>query len=104
MPKTIKEADVKNKKVLLRVDFNIPISDNGKILDDFRIKAAIPTIQYLIKRKAKIIVISHLGRPDNKYQKSATAPSNHSVKETDCIANIKKLSLRLIAKHLDKYW
>ena len=61
--KTLK--NLKNKKVLVRVDFNVPIK-NGKILDDFRLKAAMSTIKYLQKKKAKIILISHFGNPKSK--------------------------------------
>ncbi|QJG66208.1 phosphoglycerate kinase [Mycoplasma phocoeninasale] len=61
MKKTIKDIQLKNKKVILRVDFNVPISD-GQITNTKRIEAALPTIKYLLEQQAAIIVLSHLGR------------------------------------------
>ncbi len=67
--KTIKNIDLNGKKVLLRVDFNVPINKNGKIEDSTRIYAAIPTIEYLLNQDAKIIIMSHFGRPDGEPKK-----------------------------------
>ena len=65
MKRTVKDlANLKGKVVLLRVDFNVPIDENGKILDATRIVQTLPTIKYLIEKQAKIVLISHLGRPN----------------------------------------
>lgn len=60
---TLKNMPVEGKRVLVRVDFNVPLDKKGKILDDRRIKAVIPTINYLAKKKTIVILMSHLGRP-----------------------------------------
>lgn len=80
--KTLKDFNFKGKRVLLRCDFNVPLNEKGNILDDFRIRQAIPSIEYLIKKGGKILLISHLGRPEGKF--------------------VKKFSLRPVALRLRK--
>ncbi|MDP2652725.1 MAG: phosphoglycerate kinase [Candidatus Omnitrophota bacterium] len=69
---TIRDIDLKNKKVIIRVDFNVPLDKSLKITDDRRIRAALPTIQYALEQKAaKVILMSHLGRPDGQVEEDA---------------------------------
>ncbi|MDP2924211.1 MAG: phosphoglycerate kinase [Candidatus Omnitrophota bacterium] len=64
---TVKDVDFKNKKVIMRVDFNVPLDKQGNITDDTRIKEALPTIKYVLEKGAKkLILMSHLGRPEGK--------------------------------------
>ena len=67
MKKTVRDIDFKNKRALVRVDFNVPMKD-GKITDDFRIKSALKTIDYLMDNGAKVVLMSHLGRLKGTYK------------------------------------
>lgn len=78
---TIRDVPLENQTVLLRADYNVPLLPNGKISDDFRIRSSLPTINYLLERGCKVVIISHLGRPEG---------------------NDPKLSLEPIAAHLAK--
>ncbi|MGD0231596.1 MAG: phosphoglycerate kinase, partial [Syntrophorhabdales bacterium] len=64
--KSIKEVELSHRRVFIRADFNVPMDDQGNITDDTRIKAHLPTINYVIERKGKAILASHLGRPKGK--------------------------------------
>jgi len=81
--KTIKDLDIKNKRVLMRVDFNVPLDENLNITDDIRIKAAVPTIKYAVDNGAKVILMSHLGRPDGKV--------NDKMRLAPCAKRLEKL-------------
>ncbi len=81
--RNIREIGLNGKRVLMRVDFNIPMDKSGNIIDDARIMAAIPTIKYISAQGARLILMSHLGRPDGKRDE--------------------KLSLGPVAVHLEKY-
>src|SRR3989344_8411624 len=64
--RSVKEANVKGKRILVRVDFNVPLK-KGKVVSDKRIREAIPTIKFLLAKKAKVILLSHMGRPDGQH-------------------------------------
>lgn len=80
--KCVEDIDVKGKKVIVRVDFNVPLNAEGKITDDKRIVAALPTIKYLIDNKAKVILVSHMGKPKGEYNpKYSMVPASERLGE-----------------------
>ncbi len=95
--KTVRDIDVNGKRVLMRVDFNVPLDADRHITDDTRIVAALPTIQYLLDHNAAVILMSHLGRPDGKVvDKLRMAPLAQRLSEllhrpvqtaTDCVGS-----------------
>src|SRR5207244_870471 len=72
--KTVEDIDVQGKRVLVRVDFNVPQDETGRITDENRIVAALPTIRYLMEHGAKTVLVSHLGRPKGVTPKYTLAP------------------------------
>lgn len=68
--KTIKEIPIHDKRVLLRADFNVPLSSDGEIESDYRVTQTLPTLEYLLKRHCRVVVIAHLGRPEGKPDKN----------------------------------
>ncbi|MGI6713209.1 MAG: phosphoglycerate kinase [Bacillota bacterium] len=94
---TLQDIDIKDKKVIVRVDFNVPLSEEGKITDDTRIRSALPTINYLREKGALVILMSHMGRPKGQVnEKYRMAPVAAKLEELlgekvyyakDCIGN-----------------
>lgn len=80
--KTIQDTDLKNMRVLMRADYNVPVADDGSIADDYRLQQSIPTIKALLEQNVRLVICSHLGRPEGKPDK--------------------KYSLRPVAKQLSK--
>jgi phosphoglycerate kinase len=105
---SIDDIQVKGKRVLVRVDFNVPVDDNGEITDDRRIKAAVPTIKSLADRGAKVILVSHFGRPkgvpNDKYRMDVMAKrlseiiGKPVVKVNDCIGDETKKAIETLSE------
>lgn len=64
--RSVRDIDLKNKRILMRVDFNVPMDDEGKIIDDTKMTAALPTIDYVLEQGGSLVLMSHLGRPNGK--------------------------------------
>lgn len=96
--KSIKEIkNLRNKKVLVRVDFNVPVGDDGIInkKEDWRIRAALPTIEYLLEKKAKIILMSHLGRPEKSRESTLDVAVDSRLRGNDRMYSLKPVAVRL---------
>ncbi|HDZ75857.1 MAG TPA: phosphoglycerate kinase, partial [Desulfobacteraceae bacterium] len=61
--KTVRDLDIAGKRLLIRVDFNVPMDEEGRITDDIRVRTALPTLEYALQQGARVILCSHLGRP-----------------------------------------
>ena len=72
--RTIRNVPIDNKTVLVRADYNVPQNSTGGISDDLRIRASLPTIEYLLKHHCKVVIMSHLGRPEGREQKYTLKP------------------------------
>lgn len=101
--RTIRQVPIDGKTVLVRVDYNVPLDENGCIHDDFRIKASLPTLRYLLKNHCKVVIISHLGRPNGREEKYSLAPVAKRLSELleqpvrfaeDCVGDAAKQAVK----------
>jgi phosphoglycerate kinase len=105
---SLRDLDVAGKRVLVRVDFNVPLDEDGQVTDDTRVRAALPTLRYLMDEGAKVIIMSHLGRPKGsmKPQYSTAAPGSvlAELLETDVVHTDDCVGwgARKLAKELDE--
>ena len=100
MKKSVRDVDLKNKAVLMRVDYSLPFDINGEIADDRRVRESIPSIQYLLEQNCKIVLISHSGRPKGQYSKDLSLlPAANRLSELlnmevsfadDCVGEVAK--------------
>ncbi|MGV9001548.1 MAG: phosphoglycerate kinase [Candidatus Saccharimonadaceae bacterium] len=72
--RTVKDVPIDNKTVLVRADYNVPLNSKGEISDDLRIRASLPTLEYLVNHHAKVVVMSHLGRPEGRDKSQSLEP------------------------------
>lgn len=104
--KTLRDIDLKGKRVLLRADYNVPLKGDGTIADDYRIQQSLPTLEYLLKQQCKIVIISHMGRPKGQREKHLSlAPVAERLSKlldkkvlfaTDCVgATVEKAAKKL---------
>lgn len=100
MKKTIEDINVSGKRVFLRVDFNIPLDDSGNILDASRITAELPTIKYLLRKGARLIICTHIGRPkgDNNAKLSTVCIAKYLVNILNCKIRFSPAAIGEIAK------
>lgn len=78
---TIRDVPLDNQTVLVRVDYNVPLDDDGIISDDLRIRASLPTINFLLDRHCRIVLIAHLGRPEGREASLSLAPAVERLSE-----------------------
>ena len=99
--KTIRDIDLKGKRVIVRVDFNVPQDKEGKITDDNRIVGALPTIRYLVDQNAKVVLMSHLGRPKGEFNmKYSLAPA--ALRLSELLGRPVKMAKDVIGEDADR--